>query len=313
MKKTLLLTALLLKAQAHAEEIPPLEPSYLLESPKLEELPSPDLQLPKPYKSPFLAVGLSTIVPGLGQAYLGDFRSATGFFISSGALTGLSRIDSGFQMPSLITLQNLVSYNIYAAYRDVRAYNGNAGYPYPMPAETLSELALAPFSWSVIKKPEVWGGLLGAFAVVGVTTYFTMSEKMESKIPLSSNEEYFPLIAFPVAIGEESLFRGFLQSALYKSLTPVGSIVLSSLAFGAAHIPNAFVLDHEDRRDYFTVGLPLITAFGAYFGWLTYKNNSLKESVAVHAWYDFILFLGAYSVAQSAATRKPSFAFSFSY
>jgi len=313
MKKTVLLSALLLKVQAQPDELPPLEPSYLLESPKFEDLPPPDFKLSKPRKSPFLAVSLSTLWPGLGQAYLGDFRSAGGLFASFGVLTGLSLWDTEFQIGSIETAINLAWYNIYAAYRDVRAYNSNEGYRHPMPSDTLSELALAPFSWSVIKKPEVWGGLLGALAVAGATTYFFSNDSVESKAPVSSMNAYLPLIAFPVAIGEESLFRGFLQSSLNDSLTPIGSIVLSSLAFGAAHIPNAYALDRRARKEYFAISLPIITTFGAYFGYLTYKNNSLKESVAVHAWYDFILFLGAFSAAQSAAMQKPSFAFSFSY
>ena len=90
-------------------------------------------------------------------------------------------------------------------------------------------------------------------------------------------------------------------------MPPIGGITLSSLIFGAAHIPNAAEMSQDDRRRYYTFGLPLITGLGAYFGWLTYKNNSLKESVAVHAWYDFILMgLGALASEAVVPTGRPT-------
>jgi hypothetical protein len=44
---------------------------------------------------------------------------------------------------------------------------------------------------------------------------------------------------------------------------------------------------------------------GVYDGWLTYKNHSLKESVAMHVLYDFIL-LGIGALASQSYTPPPS-------
>jgi len=91
-----------------------------------------------------------------------------------------------------------------------------------------------------------------------------------------------------------------MQTVLTEKLPPWSAITLSSLAFGAAHIPNAMQFNPSQRWRYYAFSLPIITSFGAYMGWLTYKNRSLKESVALHAWYDFVL-MSAGALASKAA------------
>lgn len=264
-----------------------------------------------PRKSPFIAVGLSTLAPGLGHAYLGDYKTASGLFGSSTLYAGLCLIrpyNETFVDSNLHLISNTWFYSIYAAYRDVRAYNTADVYSYKMPTETLSELALAPFQWSVMKKPEVWGGLLVDLSLaIGLQFLFSNS------IAHSHAGSSFPLLAFPVGIGEESFFRGFLQPALSEYCTPWGGIVISSLAFGAAHIPNAYDLNRRERGQYYSAALPFITLSGIYYGWVSYKNCSLKESVALHSWYDFAIFLASYSLAQSTVLGNPTFAFSIPF
>ena len=167
-----------------------------------------------------------------------------------------------------------------------------------MPREHFKDLFQAPFQWSVLKKPEVWGGVLGALALGAVTVYFGYSEEPSYAAIKTSYVQ--PLSALPIAIGEESLFRGFLQTSFLEILPPWGATLLSSLAFSAAHIPNALYLPSYERWRYYAFSLPFIASMGAYMGWLSYKKHSLKESVAVHAWYDFTFFsLGA--LVQQAA------------
>lgn len=262
-------------------------------------------------KSSFISVGLSMLVPGLGHAYLGDYKTASALFGSFAVLANFEIKPVKFiEEYNFVSSSNIWSYGIYAAYRDVRAYNGNRGYLYPMPTENLNDLALAPFRLSVLRKPEVWGGFLGALAVaVGINYFYQIKHSPSASI---IPKDISPLQAFPVGIGEEALFRGYLQSRLSETFTPWGGIAISALAFGAMHIPNAQLLAHEERKDYYRYSIPVITAAGVYFGWMTYKNTSLKESVAMHSWYDFVLFLSA-SLANSAAIGKPSFALSFSF
>ncbi len=301
--------------ESQLDEIATLEPHFLTQQPiSREEIDLSSLNFTPRHKNAFLAVSLSTLMPGLGHVYLGDFRTAGTLFGSSSLMGGLGswkKNNETFRVSNLVTAQNTWFYGIYAAYRDVRAYNDEEGYIYKMPKDSFGDLAWAPFQWSVLKKPEVWGGFLGALTVGMGLSYFIFSDEAASHVNFSTGS-HFPLLAFPVGIGEESFFRGYLQSVFTETLTPWGGILISSLAFGAMHIFNASLMEPEDRGGYYSFGVPFITAFGAYFGWLTYKNCSLKESVALHSWYDFTLFLLSYAAPRSVI-GKPSFAISFSF
>lgn len=299
----------------HLEEVAMLEPNFFSQQQPIsrEEF---DLSPVTPrHKNSFLAVSLSFLTPGLGHAYLGDFKTAGSLFGSSCLFRGFNYLklfkDAFYDINSHIS-QHTWFYGVYAAYRDVRTYNNEEGYYYKMPKDSFTDLAWAPFQWSVLKKPEVWGGFLGAFALGMGLQYFLFSKKSEVHLKFSRGAMY-PLVAFPVGIGEESFCRGYLQSYLSEMFTPVGGIVISSLIFGAMHLPQTLFWGHKERRRYMLSVLPFITSFGAYFGWLTHKNHSLKESVAVHTWYDFAVFLVSYSAIQSAAIGKPSFAFSMPF
>jgi membrane protease YdiL (CAAX protease family) len=189
-----------------------------------------------------------------------------------------------------------------------------------MPTDQFSDLAYAPFKWSVIKKPEVWGGLLTALGTAAAVGYlwqldgYLTKPSAASRLGNKLGNRLTPLYAFPVGISEEALFRGYLQSHLSESLTPTGGIIASSLLFGAAHISNGLLMeDPEDQRRYFSYSIPFITAFGAYFGWLAHHTNSLQEGVALHSWYDFALFSLDAATKGAISTGTPSFAFSLPF
>lgn len=290
-------------------------PSFIQEPISSLDLPqtAPPLAPPK-YKHPWLAISLSSIIPGLGHLYLGDNQTAAGLISTTGLTAGLMfSPNPNIQQTAFITLNATGYYGLYSAYRDVRLYNGASLYSYPMPTDSLADLTAASFQWSVLKKPEVWGGILGAFSIGVVVSYFAYPRDAKIETHRAAAFTPLPFVALPVGIGEECLFRGFLQSALSESFNPLTGLILSSLAFGAAHIPNAQMLDEKNRWRYYSFSLPLITGIGAYCGWLTSKNHSLKESVAVHTWYDFILFSLSALANQTAATGRPGFAFSSAF
>lgn len=284
--------------------------------PAPEPISAEDLSLPPsppPHKTPFVAVGLSYLFPGLGHVYLGDGKTAGGLMGAAGVSLGmvpLSIHDERWIEPNLVAIGSVWQYGIYAAYRDVRSYNQQSGYVYQMPRENFTDLLSAPFSFKVLKKPEVWGGFLGTLTAAAIFTHFLFPKDAHIHLSPSTQLErtlaLSPAMAFPIGIGEEALFRGFFQSELCEGLGPRWGLFVTSLLFGLVHAPNAQLLPEEDRWRYYSFSLPLITAMGAYLGWMTQKNHSLRESVALHSWYDFTLFLGAALATQASSTTRSS-------
>jgi membrane protease YdiL (CAAX protease family) len=288
MKKVLFLLCAMLHSQELQITQTPLE---------IPALPEPTF---KPQKNAAIAVSLS-IIPGLGHYYLGDNAEGTqllgGALASCGATIALASTDQWAWIDMAgASASSVWSYGFYAAYRDTKRFNGTA--PGFTPQETYLQLTAAPFQWSVLKKPEVWGGYLVALTTAATVSYFAFADAAFYTQPL---------IAVPVAVGEESFFRGCLQSALLDALPPWAAITTSSLLFGAAHIGNAEFLPEEDRRAYYTHSIPLITALGAYMGCLAYENRSLRECTAFHMWYDFTLFSLALAGGEAMIGDRPMY------
>lgn len=281
---------------------------------------SPVLKAPE--KNPLIAAGLS-IIPGLGHTYLEDTQTARALIGSASVAHGLylsmqysdsfydlfnSEGNASAFLSSMRLAQTTELYGIFAAYRDARVRTGSSGYMYKMPSDSLMGLTRAPFDPSVLRKPQVWGGILGALAIAKGVMWLSgpLAPAQASINPTNS------LLSLPVSLGEETFFRGFLQSELSEHLTPWGGIAASSALFAAAHIPNSFAIDPSMRWKYYTLNLPLLAGLGAYFGYLTKESGSLKDSVAVHTWYDFAL-MASDALFYSASTGNVGFATSFSF
>lgn len=99
-------------------------------------------------------------------------------------------------------------------------------------------------------------------------------------LPLMRNCHWLELAAISIAagVGEEWLFRGFLQGELASHLGGVPAIVLASIVFGFCHYIT---------RTYFI----LATVLGAIFGWLYFATNNLLTVIVIHSLYDFIALL----------------------
>lgn len=314
---TLLLTSSFLLAEETEELVLTAAPSFT--APSLPEIPESAKAplLPKPPKSSFFATSLA-FVPGLGHVYLSDLKTAGALFGSATLSSALEKNKETAAYSLLFSSQNITFYSVYAAYRDVRINNEQKGYKYRMPNDSFQDLTFAPFRWSVLKKPEVWGGLLGSLAAASAVSYFFFEP--DSHIACSTKTStILPFAAFSIGLGEEAFFRGYLQSFFAERMSPGAAIATSSLIFGAAHIGNIYTVENNELvlvknwREYLTYGIPFISSLGGYMGWLTHKNRSLQQSVALHAWYDFTLFLSQAVVTPTAMAGSPRFAYSLSF
>ena len=107
--------------------------------------------------------------------------------------------------------------------------------------------------------------------------------------------------AYPQLRAVESFNQ--LQTSLSESLGPLPGFVLATVLFGAAHAPNALLLeDPEEQRRYLTYGLPFLTAVGAYLGFVYWRRDEdLAPAVAVHFWYDLLVSAVSYALNPDGA------------
>lgn len=276
-------------------------------------------------KSPGTALGWALVAPGAGHFYLRQPVKGAAFTVSAVGLLAAGLVlqrspDATIGDPDDPNLrprhplgflasmgaQNVWFYNMFSAYRDARLLRGDIGYRYPISRETLDDLAAAPFSPSVLKSPWVWGGLpamLGlavAFsAIVSPSDFRSPRHAFDGqrinflghRYPTASGfalgEAYLGGLFLPVGVGEESLFRGVLQSSLSESLGPWGGWGVASAIFGGVHVFN-FTDDRNAATALYAV--PFISFVGSYFGLVYMKSGyQLSRGVALHFWYDFLL------------------------
>lgn len=83
------------------------------------------------------------------------------------------------------------------------------------------------------------------------------------------------VLSITAGICEEAVFRGYLQRQfLAATHKPAIAIALSAVVFGAGHI-------YQGYR-----GALLIAFYGAMFGVLAHRRNSVRPGMLAHAWQD---------------------------
>ena len=253
--------------------------------------------------SPTTAAFLSAILPGWGQATQGDYATAAAHFgiFASSLYAGLYyqrkpdylkddvrysggnteytnqttlRSDFGLRVATDTAL-----YSSFAAYRDGRARDTRA-YRTPAPKETLSELAVAPFSWEFLSRPTTFIPLaIQAWAAsrdrYGIYRASDVSQRDLHAYNLAANEF--------TAVGEEGFFRGFLNNELSDRWGNGWGLAGSSAVFGLAHTGQGN-----------TANVFQAAAAGAYLGWVQQRNDfQIGEGVAIHYWINVIAGIAA--------------------
>jgi membrane protease YdiL (CAAX protease family) len=274
-------------------------------------------------KRPKLGAGLSVLCPGCGYFYLGRPERAIAFLGTGAALLGAGLAvqsqspldadgshDAGRATPLYQAVQELWFYGIYATYRDARLARGDLNARFPVAKEQLPELLLAPFNPRVLKSPWVWAGIpitLGAGLAASYLIPQSSSTRERTRMltdgggvqffgrhygtaeGVALGETYDASLFLPVAVAEESLFRGVVQAGLSEGpLGLWGGWAVGSAIFGAVHTVNFIGDPNGVKKAAFAV--PYLMVTGSYLGFL-YVNSgfSLLRGVAVHFWYDFLL------------------------
>jgi membrane protease YdiL (CAAX protease family) len=248
------------------------------------------------------------LFPGLGQlcrgrAVEGSLMAGLGTAELSTAL--VSGAKNGFSQPAaavpLLAFGDLLTYSVMDAVLE----SHRAARLRFVPQESPAELARAPFSAEVLKRPSVWAGIavtLAAGLLVSRIVDGPLNTQNFAKRPVLFGREMNSAIGYPLAAGigvglfehvalaEESAFRGVLQSSWARSWGEERGWIYGSLAFGLLHASNVFFMSSSDRVAYLAVGVPFITLLGSYLG-LAYRWNdySLAPPVAIHFWYDFLI------------------------
>lgn len=84
------------------------------------------------------------------------------------------------------------------------------------------------------------------------------------------------LISVLAGLGEEALFRGFIQAFLGHYINPWIALGIASILFGLVHLV--------------TPSYAILAALiGAYLGWVWMETESLLPAAVAHATYDFVV------------------------
>ena len=149
--------------------------------------------------------------------------------------------------------------------------------------------------------PALWGGLVGG-ALLAVFTLF--SDRLNPLFPQTVSAPPWwagVLASISAGIGEETMLRLFLLSALAVplalSLPRSGALwtanVLAALAFGALHFGNVYALGIPFTPLVVTFVLVINGGVGILWGWI-YTTRGLEAAIVSHVACDLILHgLGA--------------------
>jgi hypothetical protein len=264
----------------------------------------PGVALAQP--SPSVAAFASAIVPGLGQASHGNYEEALAHFgifaltLSTAVyyqrkpdfLDDDVRYDSANDREYInqTTLRHdfalrlavdTALYSSFSAYRDARRGDERA-YRTPAPTESLSDLALAPFSWRFLSRPTTFLPLALQAWAVSRSKYGYGIYRGPDVTPRDLHLHNFATNEF-TAVGEEGFFRGFVNNEFSDRWGNGWGLAGSSLLFGIAHTGQGQTANAVEA-----------SIAGAYLGWMQQRNGfGIGEGVALHYWINVLAGIAA--------------------
>lgn len=184
------------------------------------------------------------------------------------------------------TFGNLRFLDAFMTYRNYRASEVHA---VPLSSEPIAGLFFSPFQWSYLKEPDVYIPLLltagigffdqpqgpSLFNIRGLNWFGHDVSPTTAGIGSTLLEAFgFTLLA----VAEEGLFRGVIQTELSERVNPNFGLIASSILFGLGHYP-LHGLTYSLRA----------TAGGLYLGWRFKESGyDLRHVIAIHFYIDFM-------------------------
>ncbi len=267
-----------------------------------------------------LMLSLSSLSNGAGYLYLGEYQKAA---VASGLRLVLGEImfqfmityPNNFELPqiddptylSILTWQDMNYYTAYAAYREARIKTLNRGFKTPCQKAGFTDYLKAPFQKRYVGKKSslIPLGILTVFATLD---YLSFKEERPNWVFSGDKKVWLfrdyrrgggalalsgvrnGVMSMNAGLSEEALFRGVFQTELTEITGhPMLGLAGASALFGLAH------WDSSLPRDLNRQGIYTRSLIGAYLGWLYMRNNyKLEQSIAVHFWWDMIIFTSTF-------------------
>lgn len=261
----------------------------------------------------WLFPALSFILPGLDQALEGQwgYAAAYGASVATGiaiqvrnfealeelrdsprfrALSGVEKANElkyndtarRFGLGAQLMLAS-GSFSAYHAFRTaVRSQKPHGRFKFLRYEESPSDVLLAPFRFSYLKRPTTYVPLI-TITAIWLSRGILPEENFVPRPLTTSDGFYASAYSYLAGTHEEALFRGVLMPALRESYSnDFWSNTLTSLVFAAAHLG--------------TVPVPVPQfLLGWYMGQVTQNNGwRIGEAVFIHAWWDVFAFLMNY-------------------
>lgn len=275
--------------------------------------------------SPAIVGWGNLFVPGLGATFRGDSTrgmmeagTEVGLYYGGtfGVREGNFSIDGSVNVPTAghlfrptvgQTLQEFglklhfydTFYNYQQAARAMALTDREKDNPQPLYQGDWKDMLSAPFKWENLSSPWVFPLILIS------STYLIYSYRTTAISPINYRakpyEETFygvnqiGAIPFGGALGEEALFRGFIQreARLYTQSAAASLLVESSL----------FTLIHPNALK------PSAFASGIYFGIMTnHFDGNLEPAIAAHFWVNVVDGLVSYWLIRRAQGKDTPFA-----
>lgn len=258
----------------------------------------------------------SSLVPGPGHIYLGEKDQGllllggefalllSSFAFDRDVFSGLSSSEEStfLSNPGLIGATELPYLSVYLAYREARDKNHNIGYKHPLSNDSLKDLAKAPYDLKLITEPDFFlplfshlGGILTIMILLDEYGESIGNFGMQRDTVRVYNKKLPPLLGYPlgeagmmlsftaVAMGEEALFRGYIQSELEERFGRKWGWITASTLFGAMHLPKG-----DTTKEHLAAFLSTLTG-GLIMGHFYQENYSLRKPIAYHTWWNLLL------------------------